>query len=73
MSPRDPRLDAVAELLNVEGLGNASVRVAGAQADIAVLGDVPIHRLVDLAPRIRDLGFRFVTADLADVAQDTSR
>ena len=63
------RLSAVRRLLAEEGL-EAEVDVAGMKCDIAaVRGDAGMReRLAALAPRIRELGFRYVALEPVDGA-----
>jgi hypothetical protein len=67
--PNEDRIDAVAALLEREGIAYEGVSVAGAQNDVAVVRtrDVDADRMAAIAKRIRALGFRYVTIDLEAV------
>lgn len=72
----DPRAASASALLREEGLADVDVRVAGHQAEIAVLSAPPhlwarltgsdATRLID---GMKDLGFRYVTLDLDPAAR----
>lgn len=66
---RNERTAAVAALLAKEGVICEGVSVAGANEDVAVIRcrDIDSDRLAALAPRIKALGFHWVTVDLAAV------
>jgi uncharacterized HAD superfamily protein len=68
--PNEDRLEAMAALLDREGIAYEGVSVAGAHDDVAVVRtrDVDADRMAALAKRIRALGFRYVTIDLESVA-----
>lgn len=67
--PIEDRLDAMAALLDREGIVYEGVSVAGAHDDVAVVRtrDVDADRMAAIAKRIRALGFRYVTIDLEAV------
>jgi hypothetical protein len=62
------RLDAVRALLIEVGLQNARVTSAGAADDVAVVHGATPEQLSGLSQRVRALGFRYLTVDLADSA-----
>jgi uncharacterized HAD superfamily protein len=69
-TPNAERLEAMAALLDREGIPYEGVSIAGAQNDVAVVRtrDVDADRMAAMAKRIRALGFRYVTIDLEAVA-----
>jgi hypothetical protein len=69
-TPDAERLEAMAALLDREGIPYEGVSIAGAQNDVAVVRtrDVDADRMAAMAKRIRALGFRYVTIDLEAVA-----
>lgn len=73
-APNEDRLEAVAALLDREGIPYEGVSVAGADDDVAVVKtrDVDADRMAAIAKRIRALGFRYVTIDLESVAGEAA-
>ncbi len=62
----DPRVRAAERLLAERGVTGARVSVAGHERDIAAVVAPPetFARLVELAPAIRALGFRYIALEL---------
>lgn len=62
----DPRVERALRLLESNGLAEASVEVAGFDADIAAVRLPPrlLGRLRVVAHELRDLGFRYVALEL---------
>lgn len=62
----DPRVEAAERLLAEQGLSGARVRVAGHEREVAAVVAPPdtFARLVELAPAIRALGFRYIALEL---------
>lgn len=63
----DQRAQAALVLLRDAGFRDARVGVAGHDRSIAVIGNVQLDAAADiarLAPRVKALGFRYVTLDL---------
>jgi len=60
------RLEAMAALLDDEGVLYDGVAVAGAAGDVAVVRTraIDADRLAAIAKRVKALGFRYVTIDL---------
>ncbi|HEY8483185.1 MAG TPA: hypothetical protein VIL13_01145 [Longimicrobiales bacterium] len=65
----DPRIAQAERLLREHGIEGARVSAAGHQSEIAAVEVSAAHiaRLVELAPEIKALGFRYVAVDLASV------
>jgi hypothetical protein len=66
----EERTTAVAALLAREGIACEGVSIAGANGDVAVIRcrHVDADRLAAIARDVKNLGFLWVTIDLADVA-----
>ena len=64
------RVDALTSLLRAEGVGNGA-SVAGAHGDIAVVHGASLAEVQPLVDRIRELGFRHVTIDLATLIRES--
>lgn len=63
----DPRSAAARTLLRDAGFTDARVGVAGHDRSIAVIANVrldAVEEIAALAPRVKALGFRYVTLDL---------
>ena len=62
----DPRVEAAERLLAEQGVSGARVRVAGHEREVAAVVAPPatFARLVELAPAIRALGFRYIALEL---------
>ncbi|HSJ14979.1 MAG TPA: hypothetical protein VK939_11220 [Longimicrobiales bacterium] len=63
----DERAVAARTLLQDAGFADARVGIAGHDRSIAVIGNVrldAVAEIASLAPRVKALGFRYVTLDL---------
>lgn len=62
----DPRVRDAERLLAEHGVTGARVRIAGHEREIAAVAAPPdaFPRLVELAPALRALGFRYVALEL---------
>jgi hypothetical protein len=66
---RDPRLKAARAILEADGFGAADVQAAGHDGAIAVVTTLTpacVPQLAALAPRIKALGFRYLTIDISE-------
>jgi hypothetical protein len=66
---QDPRLDAARAILEAAGIATADVQAAGHDGAIAIvtsLTPASVPQLAALAPRIKALGFRYLTIDISE-------
>jgi PP-loop superfamily ATP-utilizing enzyme len=65
---RDERVERAEALLRERGLASARVAAAGSKGEIAAISAPPgaVAELAELAPRIKALGFRYVTLELPE-------
>lgn len=52
------------ELFEEEGIVHGGVAAGGVEGEVAIVRGVPLEVLRSLSPRVRALGFRYVSLDL---------